>query len=82
MEPHGEPFGPSIFDRQIWRPPKQIQPDICRGMGSKIELFENAQAHWPKAGTPGGGCLVAPPWLAKGKVHENAQEFAESRLDP
>ena len=24
------------------------------------------KAHWPKAGTPGGGCLVAPPPLAKG----------------
>jgi hypothetical protein len=50
-------------------------------MGSKIELFENAQAHWPKAGTPGGGCLVARPALAKGKVRENVQEFAESKSD-
>ncbi len=46
---------------------KQIQADICRGMVSNIELFENAQAHWPKAGTPGGGCLVAPRLACQGE---------------
>jgi hypothetical protein len=50
-------------------------------MVSNSKLSENAKAHWPKAGTPGGGFLVRPAWLAKGKVREKAQEFAESKSD-